>query len=376
MTDIDEVFCSMPSKHKSALYPDCLKNKFKDLRRPIVIVGRGQVFTNKIRPALVHLGCDDFLIYSPDYQGRGRLASLGSAPADSIAFILSPNAFHLEQARRLIDLGRPFYLEKPIGRDAREVEQLERALSEEHCPRVYLGDYYIFKALPFLALFGLAAPYESWISGRPELFPLELITEVEGRLHEGGEEPCGRLGTRTWLDRAADGGGMLLDLMVHLVNILECAGLSLTELTECRLWRNVGGRLGLFQDLDDGEKAEDMASVSGFLNRSVAVKLSVAKYALEHDRWLKITAVGGRRAVMRFGAANTLELYGPDRLEPDARVSLAIDPYLLTMADALNYLSGSGGEAAKFHRPQIRAVKLIDQMKALYWGARKQEGAQ
>lgn len=361
---------SLPILNNKDLFPTEIKDVFSRLK-PVIVIGRGEVFQKKIKPALEHLGVRDFLIFDPGYAGPGKVDSLDSLPAGHLALVLSPNNFHLDQALELIRQDVSFYVEKPVCINSRELEILAAALRSQRA-KIYFGDYYFFKGLPLTNALNASAPYGQWLSGTAATLPgPEALLRVEGRLHEGGEAACGALGPRTWLSQAASGGGMLLDLMIHLTNIIGFSGLRLTEIRHCSLFSRITEKSGAFEELSSPDLGEDMGTVSAWLNQSVPLELSVAKYAPEHDRWLKLCYQNGLTATLSFEAVNTLTVEDPVNQHHQV-VSLTIDPYLLTMYDALGFLQDDSIPipAERFFKEQAASVALIEKMKELYWKSR------
>jgi len=357
-------------------FPRSLQNSQAGGPKRVVVAGHGEVFRNKIKPALEFMGIHEFLIFSPSYQGGGKLINLEDAPSDSLVLILSPNKFHLEQALICLNIGLPFYMEKPLAIDQAEIDRFTDAFSGRQLAKCCCGDYYFFKALPLLAFFlsDWRLKAEPWLSALPPRGVFGDVVRVEGRLFESGHDLRGTLEHRAWLTKVASGGGMLLDLMVHFTNIFLLLGYSFDKLSSCALYKNIDGQLGCFTPLDSDAICEDRAEVRGFLNGHIPFSFEVSKYAERQDRWLKFHDRDNRQLVMRFDLHNTLEIISPNSDEPKAEICLRVDPYLLTMSEALHFLLTPGPPARLYFEEQAASICLIEKMKTLYFKGPRNDG--
>ncbi len=326
----------------------------------IVICGAGAVFRQKIKPALQGLGISRFFIYDPGPaperpDDQLRLERLEDAPARLPVLILSPNRFHLEQTLGFMERGHPVYLEKPAVVSAREGRRLARALAANPGARLYCGDYYLFKAWPLLALLkpAWAAGDGPPLSSSTKIFsPMPALppSRIEGRYNETETKSA----RRPWLDEP--GGGVLLDLLLHYLNILCILELPPLKIEEARRFKNLadGGR----KLLTAPDEAENGAEVLARGPGGIAIRLSVSNRAPETRRFLRFIWERGPTLTMVFGEdENFLEV---ENHAQNGRLTLAEAPYVSTMRQALDFLRDPFSSGAAHFDGQLMAIEAIE----------------
>lgn len=165
-----------------------------------------------VRPVLAALVSDRPSEVADDARALGieRVCTLDDALADPSldAFdVTTRNVRHLPQARAILRSGRPLYVEKPIGRTAAEAAELaglERA-----------------GGIPAQA--GLVMRYDRTVVEARALIRAGAIGELRqarlGLFHGSYLDPARPL---SWRLRAAEaGGGAMLDLGLHLVDLVR-----------------------------------------------------------------------------------------------------------------------------------------------------------
>ncbi len=157
-----------------------------------------------------------------------------------------------------------------------------------------------------------------------------------------------------------------MDLMIHFTNILEVLDYRIAEIEDCVLYKFVGPEKGRFELLDSPERGEDMAAVKGTLTDGTPVNLSVAKYAAAHELWLKFEDESGWRATLFFDPLNSLEIEDP-KTGTKLQVTLTVDPYYLTMLEAMHFFQEQGEAKTKYFEQQAASISLIERMKNCYW---------
>lgn len=313
------------------------------MNKEVNILGAGEVYQKKIKPALKYLGIEHFKIFDPNYtnlsQNETRINSIDELSSNSITFILSPNKFHLTQSIELIKKQVAVYIEKPFVVNKQELEIFEK--TGINSP-VYLGDYYIFKALGLLSLVGIKMPFKKFIEIKLDKDEKLLrsihsnkqilgeINKIEGCLLEGGN--LGTIQHRNWLSEKGQ-GGMLLDLMIHLTNIVFMAGFKISEINNSILYESAE-KIGDYKILSE-DKVEDLAKVSGIMNNDIEFNFTAGKNAVFSDRWLKFTDKNGYSLELVFNSNN--EVFYRYKDEILGKLLVKLDPYILTMMDAFSF---------------------------------------
>ena len=330
----------------------------------VTILGAGEVFRVKIEPCLTRLGVSRYTIYDPEVVGN---RSLEDFQLLGPVFVLSPNVFHLPQTEHALRKGHPCYVEKPIVISTAELEQL-LDLAKSVATPLYCGDYYFFKALPLLLRYGHLLQYSEQVqqSGNYD-HPGSAISAVEAVLLEGGGEPSGSIARRAWLGDVRAGGGMLLDLMVHLTNILNMLDLRLEAVSHAALKR-FNQQNQRYEPIHDGSIAEDYAEASGMLTGNIPVTLRAGKYSAIHERYIRLHHQDGCTTKLYFTGKNFAQTL--DRHEKLLwQGELLADPYLLTMYDVLAFFRDSSTKKdismARFLKEQALSIRQIDMIKEI-----------
>lgn len=364
-------------------YPVDYRNKYSDLGAGII--GAGQVFQQRIGPSLHFLGVENKVILDPNLnkellgQRDQRIDNLEAITEDHIGFILSPNNRHVSQVIELAGRKVSVYVEKPIAINKEEISELDKVVAETKVP-IYFADYYLFKALGLFALMGVEMPFKEHL--RIEHDPngkladaiktckpiLDKIVKVKGYLLEGGQTLPATIEGREWLGDLKQGGGMLLDLMVHLTNITNMLDLKIKSISSAWLGVNEGIR-GKYRPIDSGEfeTAEDFAKVEGTATNGAEVEFAVGKFAKEHDRYLLLEDENGYALRLAFTSDNSVEWRDANG-DFLGKVNLLADPYFLTMTHAIEHLTKGNG--AMFYEPQRESVLKIEEMQKIGRGSK------
>ncbi|MDR1242473.1 MAG: hypothetical protein LBM00_06810 [Deltaproteobacteria bacterium] len=328
----------------------------------VTIFGAGEVFRSKIRACLTELGVSNFNIYSPKLTPAPKITDF---QLHGPVLILSPNAFHLPQIEHVLKKGHPCYVEKPMVISVAELEQL-RELAANSCAPLYCGDYYYFKALPLLLRYGRLEQYREYAAQSGEYaHAASPIVSVEAALLEGGGEASGSIEHRAWLGDAKAGGGMLLDLMLHLTNILNMLGLNLETVSMATLGR-FDRKTRQFRRLAASSEAEDYAEIRGALTGGIPVAMKAGKYSPRHERFVRLRHADGCVTTLHFTKDNIAETVDKNgkRLWQS---KLLADPYLLTMRDAFAFFRDHANMKEKpcacFFEEQALSIRQIDMIK-------------
>jgi len=380
----------LPDQHNSfaGVYPPELWNVFMGQR--IAFIGYGQVVERMIGPAADYLG-----LHVEYYDAGGkpprprsrdiqRHDPLHFSP-DAVVMILSPPAAHAHDIKRLAAAGTPFYVEKPIV-VGEQLEETIQILSHLKAP-AYCGDFHYFMALPFMTLVGAKMPYRDTIEvtrdtedgvlrravdTRQPLFELHDVVHVSSKYIQGGEAAASTLQGRN-LGRGA-AGGMVYDLVVHQLDILNAIGLEVGDIHTVDLATNTETS-GVYRRLTKAELIEDelsdmYARITGEIgNYGATFDFEAAKYGAKDDQFIQVDLADGRSVRFEYHPPyrkTCVLLLDAGRRELGRIDSLA-DPYLLMMAHMIDHLR-SGRQGAVFGHEGLLAV---EQMRRMHEFARK-----
>jgi predicted dehydrogenase len=138
---------------------------------------------------------------APRAEVVSSLSQLIEQPLDGIV-IATPSALHAEQALSALEHGVPVFCQKPLGRDAAEVRRIVDAAKQRNCA---LGVDFSYRRAR--AVEALAAQIRSGALG--PVFAINLV------FHNAyGPD-------KAWFyDAKRAGGGALMDLGIHLVDLM------------------------------------------------------------------------------------------------------------------------------------------------------------
>jgi predicted dehydrogenase len=177
----------------------------------------------KIRPRLVHAAdtAPDRAGYAREVLGYARAGTdyrdvLGDPEVDVVS-ICAPNMLHREIGVAAARAGKPFWIEKPVGRDAAETAEVAAAAREAG---VTTSIGYNYRHVP-----AVERVRELIAAGR-----LGRITNVRAVFFNSyAAEPNGALSWR--FRRAEAGSGALGDLLSHVVDLMQYVVAPITEVS-------------------------------------------------------------------------------------------------------------------------------------------------
>jgi predicted dehydrogenase len=177
----------------------------------------------KIRPRLVHAAdtAPDRAGYARDVLGYARAGTdyrdVLADPDVDVVSICAPNMLHREIGVAAAQAGKPFWIEKPVGRDAAETAQVAAAAREAG---VTTSIGYNYRHVP-----AVERVRELIAAGR-----LGRITNVRAVFFNSyAAEPNGALSWR--FRRAEAGSGALGDLLSHVVDLMQYVVAPITEVS-------------------------------------------------------------------------------------------------------------------------------------------------
>lgn len=241
------------------------KEEIRTLARPrIGFWGTGWIGRHRME-AMVNTGkIDAAVIIEPDSQAAKKAQELApdAAVVSSIEqidlqdldgiVIATPSALHAEQAIKAFESGLAVFCQKPLGRDGKETRMVvEAARKSDRLLGIDLSYRYV------RCMQKIKSILDSGEIGK--VFAVNLI------FHNayGPDKPW-------FYDPALSGGGCVIDLGIHLVDLVLWA-LNFPEIKECHSSLFAGGRL-----LDAGpcETVEDYADVHFRLSGDTLVSLA------------------------------------------------------------------------------------------------------
>lgn len=260
------------------------------------------------------------------------VGAMGDADLDAVdgVMISTPSALHFQQACALLERGKPVFVQKPLalcGEDARRLMALAAAgnlpLQTDLCYRHLNSTQAVRREL------------RAGRSGRPFL--------VEGCFHNAYRPGAG------WShDAALAGGGALMDLGIHLIDLVTWLTGQPLVLERARLLK--GGRR-----LEAGE-VEDFALVDLALPDGAPVRLATswdastgrdAQIALRFYGCHGCLEISNRNGSFFDFDANLYRGAGAEHLAEDLGDSWQAGPledWLIRLADDTGYLEESGME--------------------------------
>lgn len=193
---------------------------------------------------------DEALKLAPGAETAASLEEMASSELDGV-IIATPSALHASQAIEAIKGGKAVFCQKPLGRNAEEVKNVVRA-AENH--NVLLGVDFSYRFTK--GIIALKAVLDSGELGK--IYGANLV------FHNayGPDKPW-------YFDPKLAGGGCVMDLGVHLVDLLVWL-FNNPEVNEVNSQLFSKGRL--IKDIN--EEVEDYAVAQLLIKDSIAVQMA------------------------------------------------------------------------------------------------------
>jgi len=308
------------------------------MTRPrIAFLGAGWIGRNRLQAVVDHGGADIVAIADPDANARDeaiaiapdaqpcdRLAQLLELPIDGVV-IATPSAGHADQALAVLGTQRAVFCQKPLARTAQETELVVARARQNNC------------------LLGVDLSYRHTAAMRRIR---ELVQGGElGRVYAIDLVFHNAYGPQSpWFyDKAASGGGCVIDLGIHLVDL----ALWLLEFPEIVDVESQLYTQGLAIQ-PSGSQVEDFAAVHLRTAAGVLIRL-ICSWRISAGRDAVIEAAvfgtGGGAAMKNVDGSFydfTAELYRGTRREslcapPDAWGGRAITAWVDALASGSGY---------------------------------------
>lgn len=324
-----DTISALKIQSKSQLYSFDKTDKEKDIptsfdncfaNKKTNIIGAGSIFSNFF---LIDEILDKYFgdreninIFDPKFSkedsennGYPLVHSLDDVKTDS-AFLFSPNRFHTAQIKELSQRETldGVYVDKPMCISRKELKELDKAVKNTKTP-LYFGDYFYFGQIAGLRLMGVPMPYGDSVTITKDNTPDKKFTksienatpffkkyEISAVYCNFKEQGADSLLERQWLRDRKAGGGVLLDLQVHVSNLLNLMGLELTDVSSVFAGKYAykdskmpdpfrilqendikTRQRGIFEPLEEGD-VEDAVIITGKINGTIPAHFEVAQY--------------------------------------------------------------------------------------------------
>ena len=221
------------------------------------------------------------------------------------AFIISPHKYHSSQLEELANKEAldGVYTDKPICINRRELNSIDSVVTRTNTP-LYFGDFFFFSQIPALRLMGVSMPYKEAITiqfdeTKNKTFtnsiktatPLYKQDQIKKVTCKTIEKCTNDFLKRKWLLEKENGGGVILDLQVHISNLLNLMGLELTKINSITAEKFENGH---FRPVTKTE-AEDRAVVKGLLNNKIPVYMETAQFMNKRDNSIIFEMKDGKK---------------------------------------------------------------------------------
>ncbi len=354
----------------------------------ILVIGAGDLFNgylNLSEKLRFLLGKNSRLsIFDPNLSDKRPLEgnfirSFEEIEKDSLALILSPNYLHLRHLEELLKLSpvKGIYCEKPMCINDAELQKLDKLVGQTSKP-LFFGDFFYYKALSLLSLSGVPMPHRNLLkiefddtqgaiedALKNNVPLLGNIKRIEGRLLKGGHPS---LFKRKWIFEKEQGGGVMLDLMIHLLNLAgiighKIASLNSVELLKYSFRNSENAPKGVYSELL-ADEAEDYAHISGKMTNGAEFDFKSAQYALNKENYLLLEDEYSNKLKVSLSRTDRSLEYFDKSGVLSAKINLSAAPYLLMMHHALNYLNMSGNNTTPlFYEEQFETITQIENIK-------------
>lgn len=358
-----------------------LENRFSHVRP--TIVGAGHVWS-RYKQWANHLGVINRDVHDP-FLNRSVLGEKDN-PVEFFpdidktrpVMILSPSVHHVDQIGQFVRMGVPgIYCEKPCAISGTDQARLDEIIRENPDVPVFFADHYYYKHLALFALMGVEnIPFKGHVkitedptgrlqkamdSGKPILGD---IVSIEAALVKG-QGAAATIDHRKWLGVRESGGGMLLDLLVHLNDGVQVLGHEVSEIDSVFLGTHTDVR-GKYTEIKNGDhkRTEDYAEVNGVTKDGVNVKFRVGKFADEDAEFMLIKGENGSLRV-DYSKTNTVTVMDKDGIVV-GKAEIASDPFLLSAAHGFEHITKRKGP--HFYGEQRNSVLLIQKIQEMARG--------
>lgn len=298
-------------------------------------------------------------------------------PDQTIAMLdLSPSGFH-EKYLGIANLWNcPYYGEKPLAVNLKGLETIGKIVNEKRIP-IYFGDHYEYRCAGFFAaqlpkesspfydflhtgkiLQDETGMFEKIFSKRESFEPLiKEVKTVRGAILESKDSLTGKTDHRAWLQNLEKGGGMLLDLIVHLLDPFHALGYKIDQnaYTEMNL-QAIDNNQEYVPIPEGSEAAEIYARLKGATTQGIHFDFEVGKYYPgQTKKYFEMEGTDGSKITVDFG--NQTTTYS-DPHERKSILKMEADAHQILMADFMNHVR-SNDKTAKNYDRQAETIRDI-----------------
>jgi predicted dehydrogenase len=214
--------------------------------------------------------------------GHSDFGALLADPTVDAVVIATPPQPRAALARQALEAGKPLLLEKPVGLDAAEIEELQRLALRR---QLAVAVDFEYRAVPLFQQ--LARLLEQGVLGTPWLVSFDWLMGSRA----DGRRPW------SWYSEAAAGGGVLGALGTHAFDILH--------------WL-IGPSRSLSAQLSTAIRERPLTDGSGRMAAVDAEDIALLQLELEDRQGRAVPCQLSLSSVARNGRGCWLELYGSD----------------------------------------------------------------
>ncbi|HXU99237.1 MAG TPA: Gfo/Idh/MocA family oxidoreductase [Caulobacteraceae bacterium] len=281
-------------------------------------------------------------LLAPDARRVGCLDELLALELDGLV-IATPSAMHAEQSVRALERGVAVFCQKPLGRDAPETREVVEAARK--------ADRLIGVDLSYRFTQAMACIHDLTTSGE-----LGQVFAIDLQFHNayGPDKPW-------FYDRGRSGGGCVIDLGVHLVDLaLWLTGSPDPQVTSADLFAK-GARLR-----PDSGDVEDYAIATVEMGACTARLACSWKLHAGQDAVIAIAVHGSAGGAEMHNVAGSFYDFTVERYRGSARETLVAPPDAWGGRAALDWARrlarGEGFDPRS--EELIRTAKVLDQIYA------------
>ena len=303
------------------------------------------------------------------------IKSLQEIPQKATALVLSPHKFHANQLKALIqdDKVEGVYCEKPMVINRTELNELDKQVKTDK--PLYFGDFYYFSGLGLMALMGKKVPYTEFL--RIESDPTGKLSEAlesHKPIISNPKEIKGEwlsdsphyMSGRHWLTSKEEGGGVLLDIIIHYANLLNLMGMGpkSIETSNLKPFRDFKDNPYFLPHPRGQEDAEARAEITGMTENGIPYYLACKQFRDETDKVFSLRLIGEDNSSLSLGLSDGTVTYFDKEGREAGKLSLNDEPknkyYQLMMDHALRYLKNPDSKGPLFYEEQQASLDWVE----------------
>lgn len=328
--------------------------------------------------------------YIVDPNSANPFRTLDTLPNNVMAMVATPSGLHVPQVAKLLSNSNVngIMVEKPMATTPQQLAMLDFLVKNSSKPMYFANDLY-FRALPLLAAMGKPMPYKDKLDVAPGLPGTDAlkraiqtgqpvlgkIVDIQGQWVYNWNKDAPPQKSREWLWKKETGGGELLDLFVHVANVLSFMGYR-PDPARPYQYTVLGWDFNK-QDYMPLKRAQPpydadwfshiQETLTGPDQNPVKFQFNVGlNPVFANEDYLQLTDERGMKLRMPMKYTHENDEVYVDLLDPNnqtvGRIYLSQKPYYLMMHHALSYLN-TGKPAPLFYEEQKAALDWIFRIK-------------